>query len=134
MVEATDINDMFVTVNHIHRTLEQDPNAPGFWTMWQRLMWENGAQPGDIVVSSELYGSRVAEIIQGRFFPYDPDRSIYPISGTAVRNDSWGNFHHIVPEFQKVIRKRVTLFGAESTGKTTLSKDLATLANGHWLF
>lgn len=40
----------------------------------------------------------------------------------------------MIPEFQSYIRQTVTVFGCESTGKTTLSKNLARKHNGHWIF
>jgi len=40
----------------------------------------------------------------------------------------------MLPEFRPYLRTRVTIFGAESTGKTTLSRQLAMTLGGQWLF
>lgn len=128
-----------VDVVHLHRKLLQDPDEEGFWEQWEDLVGKRGllrwpAGPGDIFVTSEPYGARLAEITGATFMPYDPKRELLPIKATAIREGPYKLFADIMPEFQPVIRKTITLFGAESTGKTTLSKELAAQMNGHWLY
>src|SRR5258708_39946055 len=57
-----------------------------------------------------------------------------PVKATPVRADPLARFADILPEFQPYLRTTVTIFGVESAGKTTLSRQLATKLNGHWLF
>jgi len=133
MVEATK-NMSHVRVAHLHRTLEQDPSAEGFWPMWDRIMQSYGFQPGDIAVSSEPYGATLAQRLGGIFMPYDPARQLYYVKATNIRNNMVDYFHDILPEFQPFVRQTVTFFGAESTGKTTLSEKMSRVMNGHWLF
>ncbi|MDB5184692.1 MAG: hypothetical protein JWN38_500 [Candidatus Saccharibacteria bacterium] len=123
-----------VTIEHLHKTLEQDPAAPGFWDMWRELMLGFGITPSDIVVASEMYGQHLAEVSGAQFFPYDVGRDLNHAKATPVRNDPLSNFDDILPEFQPQLRTTVTVFGAESTGKTTLSRQLARELGGHWLF
>jgi HTH-type transcriptional repressor of NAD biosynthesis genes len=123
-----------VEVERLHRNLEQDPSVEGFWPMWDAIMQEYGFKPGDFVVSSELYGQTLADRNHGVFMPYDPNRELYYTKATNIRNKLANYFHDILPEFQRHLVTRVTIFGAESTGKTTLSKELAWTINGHWLF
>lgn len=130
--EATE--DMGVFFHHISYTLEQNPHSNGFWHMWKGIMLGMGAKPGDIVVSSEAYGKRLAEEIEGVFFPYDIDRAINYAKATQVREDPLTYFNQIIPEFQKTLKTTVTIFGAESTGKTTLSRQLADHLPSWWLF
>jgi NadR type nicotinamide-nucleotide adenylyltransferase len=66
--------------------------------------------------------------------PYDIERSLNGIKATPIRDNPIENFANIIPEFQKYLRTTVTIFGAESTGKTTLSRQLANEINGQWLF
>jgi HTH-type transcriptional regulator, transcriptional repressor of NAD biosynthesis genes len=123
-----------VRVEQIHETLPQRPeDARDFWPMWRRLLREHGMRDGDTIVASETYGATLAETAGGVFVPYDLERSITPTRATAVREDPIGHFAEILPEFQPVLRRRVTVLGAESTGKTTLSKALAESLPGHWL-
>lgn len=115
-----------VLLHHIHKVLPQEPEQdPGFWDMWSDFLKMFGFQTGDYVVASEFYGLRLAEEVGGVFMPYDIDRSITPAKATKVRNDPIGLFDTILPEFQPYIRKTITIFGAESTGKTTLARALA---------
>jgi HTH-type transcriptional repressor of NAD biosynthesis genes len=123
-----------VTVRHLSKAIEQDPSAPGFWKMWQRLMKQFGVKAGDYIVASEPYGQRLAEITGTEFFPYDIDRTINSAKATPVRDNPTQNFSIVLPEFQSYIRPTITVFGAESTGKTTLSRQLAKDLNGYWLF
>lgn len=123
-----------VVLHHIHKELPQEPEQhPGFWDMWVDFLKMFGFQEGDYVVASETYGVKLAEEAGGQFMPYDISRSVYQSKATEVRNDPWTYFDQILPEFQPCLRKRVTIFGAESVGKTTLSHQLANRINGHWL-
>jgi HTH-type transcriptional repressor of NAD biosynthesis genes len=123
-----------VVIEHFHKELEQDPSAPGFWETWDDIMWQQGFKSGDIVVSSEPYGQTLADRLGGIFMPYDPNRELYYTKATNIRNDPKKYFADILPEFQRHLVSTVTFFGAESTGKTTLSDEVSRVYNGHWLF
>jgi HTH-type transcriptional repressor of NAD biosynthesis genes len=112
-------------VHHLHRELPQDPETPGFWEMWDDIMRGFGFGKGDIIVSSEPYGLTLANRLEGTFIPYDPERKLYYTKATNIRENMTEYFHDILPEFQKHLMTRITVFGGESTGKTTL---------GHWVF
>ncbi len=114
--------------------MEQDPSAPGFWEMWRKIIRDAGAGPDDYIVASELYGQRVADLTGSHFFPYDTERLLNPAKSTKVREDPMARFDDVIPEFRSYLRTTVTVFGAESTGKTTLSKQLAKELDGQWLF
>jgi HTH-type transcriptional repressor of NAD biosynthesis genes len=122
------------TARHLHQSLQQDPEAPGFWDMWVSIMKSYGAEPGVYYVTSEAYGKTMAEKMDGIFMPYDPERKLYYTKATRIREDLPKYFHDILPEFQHNLRTNVVVFGAESTGKTTLSEKLSDAVNGHWLF
>lgn len=134
MVAAME-NNPYTKVHHLHRQLEQNPKAPGFWEMWDDIMLNDfGFQPGDMVVTSERYGKILAARLGGHFMPYDPDRELYYTKATKIRENPAKYFHDVAHTFQPFLRQTVTVFGAESTGKTTLSKQLSYEMNGHWLF
>lgn len=114
----------YASIQHIHRTLPQDPTSPGFRELWQGIMIGAGFEPGDILVTSETYGKWVAEICEGKWMPYDVDRSINPAKATNVRSNPYAHWDSILPEFRKHLQVRVTIFGAESTGKSTLAEKL----------
>lgn len=118
----------------LKRTTVEDPSTPGFREYWRRQFKGLGFMPGDTLVTSESYGVWLAEMLDGVFIPYDIDRQLDPAKATPIREDYIGNFDLIAPEFQHNLINRVTLFGAESVGKTTTSKALAKEFNGHWAF
>lgn len=123
-----------IEINLLKEPLEQNPDAEGFWPMWVKIMRRAGFEDGDYCVTSEPYGQTMAKLLNGIFIPYDIDRRLYYTKATNIRNDLAGNFSDILRSFQPVLRKTVTIFGAESTGKTTLSHELSIRMNGHWLF
>jgi HTH-type transcriptional repressor of NAD biosynthesis genes len=127
-------NNEYVHVKQLHDKLEQNPNAPLFWDMWRDIMLSYGVKPGDFIVTSEPYGKTLAELTEGIFMPYDPNRELYYTKATNIRKNPAKYFADVAPEFQPYLRQTVTVFGAESTGKTTLSKRLSYEVNGHWLF
>ena len=69
----------YVNVAHLHRELPQDPETPGFWQLWKSLVAGDSApimpaEPGDFIVTSELYGQQLADLVESVFVPYDPNR------------------------------------------------------------
>ena len=82
----------------------------------------------DVVFSSEEYGPRYAAFMGARHVSVDVARRRFPISGTAVRADPWGTAEFLAPVVRALYVRRVCVVGAESTGTTTLARDLA----GHY--
>ncbi len=125
-------SDSRVTVHHLHRDVPQDPSEhSNFWDLWRDIVREFvDVKPDDYFVASELYGIDMARVLGCNFMPCNRYRETLPISGTMVRNNLMTNFEFILPEFQKHIRKTVTVFGAESCGKTTMTRRLAYELNG----
>lgn len=121
-------------VNSVYHEMEQNADAPGFWDMWRGILHGKGAKDGDTYIASEVYGKRLADEMNGKFMPYDPERSIMSIKATNVRRSPWNNWDDIAPEFAQHLTQRVTIFGAESTGKTTLAKRVAASLNGKGYF
>lgn len=66
--------------------------------------------------------------------PYDLHRTITPVKATPVRHRPIDLFTDMIPEFRKHFVSRVTIFGAESCGKTTLTRELAKYWDAPWLF
>ncbi|QTN27634.1 AAA family ATPase [Rhodoferax sp. AJA081-3] len=81
--------------------------------------------PVDAVFTSEPYGDRLASYFQCAHVCLDHSRALYPTSGTAVRSSVPGQWHMLSPTVQAGLAMRVVVLGAESTGTTTLSQDLA---------
>lgn len=121
-----------VTVIHHHENLPQYPEEhPDFWAIWRRTINKYGEF--NRVFSSENYGFKLAEILNAEHIMVDRDRTLVPISGTAVRRDLKSNWNLLPPETQTAFSNRFCVVGPESTGKTTLSKNLSKHFNGIFL-
>jgi NadR type nicotinamide-nucleotide adenylyltransferase len=83
------------------------------------------AGPVDAVVSSESYGLELADRFGAAAVLLDTGRGTFPISGTAVRADPVAGWDQLEPPVRAWLARRVVVLGAESTGTTTLSRDLA---------
>lgn len=119
------------TVLHLERHQPQDPSeTPDFWSIWKQTLEEFLPVPIDVVFASEKYGLPLSEILDARFVPVDIGRDSVPISATEIRENPimhWGYIPHCV---QGYYRKKISIFGPESTGKTTLSQELTQYFGG----
>lgn len=120
------------TVYWYNQDIQQEPKDDAdqaFWDEWKSVamsvaMLAMDAAP-DVVFASEEYGHRLAKELGARFVPIDVSRTARPISGTKVRSDPFGHWEYLPPPVRPYFVKRVCLFGPESTGKSTLSRELA---------
>ena len=80
----------------------------------------------DVVFTSEEYGDEFAEYLQVEHVLVDLERKKHPVSGTLVRNDAFAMWEHIPDVVKSFFTKRIVVVGPESTGKSTLVKNLAT--------
>lgn len=110
-----------VTVTPLHRDgLEAEGNP-----YWAAVLRAHGFAEGDYLVASETWGEEIAAMLDGFFHPYDLDREIRYTRATNIREDIVAHWEWLIPEFQRKLQKRIVIFGAESTGKSTLTKALA---------
>jgi len=63
----------------------------------------------------------------------DKDRTHIPISATIVRKDPTKYAHLLMPVVRASFARRIAVVGAESTGTTTLSRDLAKHYRTTWV-
>lgn len=128
-------NNGRVTIHQLHRDVPQEPSEhTDFWNVWRDIVREFvDVKPDDYFVASELYGMDMARVLGCKFMPCNRYRETVPVKGTDVRMDLMDSFEFILPAFQKHIRKTVTVFGAESCGKTTMTRALSKELNGHFV-
>lgn len=123
---------VFSKVDHITIEPQCEADSPDYWQQWEdALKTYHGF---DYVIGSENYCFKIAEMIGARYIPFDPNRELTHTKAEEVRLDPRGNFDMLADAFKPFIRRTITVFGAESTGKTTLSKALADHLNGEWVF
>ncbi len=122
------VRQMFPDVNVHHITDEnpQEPNEhPDFWEIWRASILRAVPEGVDYVFASEDYGARLAATLYAEFVPVDRARELVPISGTVVRSAPLRHWEMLPECVRPYYLKRVCIFGPESTGKSTLARDLA---------
>ena len=92
-----------------------------------------GKAPVDAVFSSETYGDELAARLGARHVLVDLARTAYPVSGTAIRADPMANWAHLARATRVGLCARIVVVGAESTGTTTLSRQLAARLGAPWV-
>lgn len=86
----------------------------------------------DVVYSSENYGAPWAHYMGAAHVTVDISRETIPISGTEVRKDFLKSWKYLSDETKAGLALRIVVLGAESTGTTTLSRDLAEKLRVPW--
>jgi len=109
-----------VTVLTVEDTYPPDDSA-----LWARLTigWL-GVAPA-AVFTSEAYGDDYARHLGAVHVAVDPARRRFPCSGTGIRNDPLRHWDCLEPCVRAHYVKRVCVVGAESSGTTTLTQQLA---------
>jgi HTH-type transcriptional repressor of NAD biosynthesis genes len=105
--------------------IPMDLDDPAVWDAHMAVF--RGAVPGrvDAVFTSEAYGEELARRFGAESVCVDPGRTVFPVSGTAVRADPAGCWDFLEPPVRAALARRVVVLGAESTGTTTLARALA---------
>lgn len=104
---------------------QQDDGTQEFWDYWVKIATDaTGGKPVDYLFASETYGQPYADQLGAQFIPCDIKRETFDVRGTDVRSNLLENFDHIMPEFRQHIARRITVFGSDSTGKTTMTLKL----------
>ncbi|MEO5376131.1 MAG: AAA family ATPase [Alphaproteobacteria bacterium] len=122
------MQEMFPGVTVLHHTAEnpQYPEEhPAFWDIWRDSIRALVPTGPDIVFASEDYGVTLAEVLGARFMPVDRERALVPVSATAIRQDPLAHWAYLPSCVRPHFVKRVCVYGPESTGKSTLTRDLA---------
>lgn len=82
-----------------------------------------------VLVTSEVYGDYVADAMGIKHIPFDLAREIVPCSASMIRNDIQKCWSYLPASVKPYYCKKVVILGTESTGKSTLSKNLASHFN-----
>ncbi|MBT2477104.1 AAA family ATPase [Streptomyces sp. ISL-94] len=102
-----------------------DLHDPAVWEAHMAIFRAAVPGPVDAVFTSEAYGTELARRFGAEEVCVDPARTLFPVSGTAVRADPTGCWDFLGPAVRACLARRVVVLGAESTGTTTLSRALA---------
>jgi len=122
---AADLNVTFVGAVDNHPI---DYDDPAVWDMHMAVFADIVAgvtdEPVSAVFTSEPYGSELARRLGALDIAVDPERSLAPVSGTAVRSDPLATWDQLAEPTRGWFARRVVVVGAESTGTTTVSRAL----------
>lgn len=101
------------------------------------LQWSNAIKnilPDiDAVFSSEIYGDYLAAFLNIKHIVFDIERKVIPISASAILKNPLLNWSFIAETTRPYFVKKIVLLGTESTGKSTLTKNLAAYFNGSYV-
>lgn len=118
--------DERVTVVGVPCDAPLDVNDDGVWAaqiaVMQAAVRSIDSRPVDVVLSGESYGAELARRLGAAHIRID--RSVNPVSGTAVRAHLASRWDELAPATRAGLATRVVVLGAESTGTTTLAGDL----------
>ncbi|MFI1396435.1 AAA family ATPase [Streptomyces sp. NPDC020681] len=104
--------------------IPMDLNDPAVWDAHMAVFRAAVPEPVDAVFTSETYGEELGRRFGAESVCLDPDRTLYPVSGTAVRKDPVGCWDFLQPPVRAALARRVVVLGAESTGTTTMARAL----------
>lgn len=123
-------------VRVVHLT-DENPQLPhehqDFWNIWKTSLERVVERPIDLVFASEEYGAPLAEVLGAQFVPVNGLRSLLPVSATQVRKNPSACWPYLAPVVRAHFVRRVSVFGPESTGKSTLAARLATHYQTLWV-
>ncbi|MEV6277908.1 AAA family ATPase [Nocardia sp. NPDC051832] len=121
MREAHPDTEVVGAVDDVHVDLDD----PAIWDAHMAIFRAAVPDPIDAVFTSEGYGAELARRFDAEEICVDLARRRFPVSGTAVRADPVGCWEFLGPAVRAALTRRVVVLGAESTGTTTLSTQLA---------
>lgn len=110
-----------------------EPCPPECSSRWARHLEQAGLGPYDAVFGSEPYIEPFARALVAESVVIDPARDRWPVSGAAVRGDLSHGWNYLHPVVRAGLVRRVVVVGAESTGTTTLARDLARRLGCPWV-
>lgn len=97
--------------------------------IWSRKFLE--LFPGyECVITSEKYGDYIAAFMQIKHIPFDIPRKQVSVSATQIRSAPYREWDFIPASVKPQYCSKVVILGTESTGKTTLTQQLAQALDG----
>lgn len=83
--------------------------------------------------SSEFYGEHMSKALGAVNRVVDEKRKTIPVSGSAIRSDTFAYRQFISPIVYKDLITNIVFLGAPSTGKTTIAETMAKAFNTEWM-
>jgi HTH-type transcriptional repressor of NAD biosynthesis genes len=138
-VDSVVIDDAWLQQRGIAlRLLPNDAPDAAHQQFLARLLRDGLGRPVDALFASEHYVHATAALLAQAFgrpvaaVPFDPVRAHVPISASRIRAEPHRHRRFLDPRVYASFVSRIALVGGESTGKTTLARDLAAHYGGVW--
>ena len=125
----------WATVHHLTDENPALPNEhPDFWGIWKRSLESLLPDAPTHVFASETYGAKLSDILGATFVPLDRATGVLDdLSGTGIRRDPASHWDALPGVVRPYFQERIHIVGPESTGKTTLARELATALRTAWV-
>ncbi|MFD3961488.1 MULTISPECIES: AAA family ATPase [Streptomyces] len=132
-VESVPLADRVAWMREVHPDVtvvgavddtHMDVTDPAVWDAHMAVFTAAVPERVDAVFTSEAYGEELGRRFGAASVLVDPDRTLFPVSGTAVRKDPVGCWDFLRAPVRAALARRVVVLGAESTGTTTLARAL----------
>lgn len=118
----------------VHLVEEENPQKPDdhsiFWEIWSGVI-KQWAGSVDIIFTSEEYGETLKGFLGAEHIKVDGWRVKNQLSGHEILANPEAYWHGVMPFSRPWLIKRIVFIGAESTGKTVTSLNVA-LHLGAW--
>lgn len=119
-------NHPHVEIRALRGAHPQHPDEhPTFWIYWHNLLSNQVKGPIDALFANETYGETLAKGLGAQWVHFDMPRSNIPICATLIRGSPWDHWHMMQTSVRKSMVRRILILGAESTGKSVLTRRLA---------
>ena len=130
------MREAFPAVHVVHNA-DENPEYPEdapetFWEIWRQSCLAHMEAPPTHVFASEAYGESLAALFGAEYVPVDPNRVVFPISGSTLRQNPTVHWNDLLPSARPYFCKRVAIIGPESSGKTMLAARLAAQQEALW--
>jgi HTH-type transcriptional regulator, transcriptional repressor of NAD biosynthesis genes len=102
-----------------------DPGEDDNSEFWAQYTMQILGRALDVVFTSEDYGDAFARFLGCSHVMVDRERTHVPVSARAIRAAPLRHWEYLEPCVRAYFAKRISVVGAESTGTTTLARDLA---------
>ena len=79
----------------------------------------------DVVFSSEAYGEPFAKNLGAKHSSFDPDRKQFSVAASRILKSPFGYWEFIPEVVRPYFVKKICFYGAESTGKSVMTKTMA---------
>jgi HTH-type transcriptional regulator, transcriptional repressor of NAD biosynthesis genes len=119
--------DVYVKVVEDNKLADDDSEG------WAKFTLDILGYVPDAVFTSESYGDPYASFMGSIHVLVDKERTFIPISATTVRSNPLKYAQYLEPCVRSHFAWRVCIVGAESTGTTTLAKDIASHYKTIWV-